>query len=134
RERVALAESWVKMSQEAFQRLKSAESPKGDILATARLAGIMAAKKTADLIPLCHPLALTHLEVDFELEPNDHRLRVTCSASVFAATGVEMEAMVGVSIAALTIYDMLKSLDRGMSLGPTRLLKKTGGRSGEFAQ
>jgi molybdenum cofactor biosynthesis protein MoaC len=130
--RRAIAESWVTMSQEAFARLESASSPKGDVLGTARLAGIMGAKRTSDLIPLCHPLSLTHAEVRFESHAGEHRVRVLAEVEVIDRTGVEMEAMVAASTAALTIYDMLKSIDRSMSIGPTRLLEKSGGRSGHF--
>lgn len=132
-ERYAMAESWVQMSADAFARLRAQEGPKGDVLNTARLAGIMATKRTSDLIPLCHPLALSHAEVTFEEDAANCRVRVLCSATVVAPTGVEMEAMVGAQVATLTIYDMLKSVDRGMSLGPTRLLEKRGGRSGSFS-
>jgi cyclic pyranopterin phosphate synthase len=130
--RRALAESWVSMSREAFERLEGASSPKGDVLGTARLAGILGAKRTADLIPLCHPLSLTHAEVRFESHAAEHRVRVLAEVEVIDRTGVEMEAMVAASTAALTIYDMLKSIDRSMSIGPTRLLEKSGGRSGRF--
>ncbi len=130
--RRALAESWVTMSAEAFERLESASSPKGDVLGTARLAGIMGAKRTSDLIPLCHPLSLTHAEVRFESHAAEHRVRVLAEVEVIDRTGVEMEAMMAASTAALTIYDMLKSIDRSMSIGPSRLLEKSGGRSGHF--
>lgn len=132
--RRAKAECWVKMSAGAFERLVGKSAPKGDVLGTARLAGIMAIKKTSDLIPLCHPLALQHAEIDFEELPAKNQLRVICSVAVEARTGVEMEAMVGANIAALTVYDMMKSVDRGMELGPTRLLEKSGGRSGTFSR
>lgn len=130
--RRALAESWVSMSPAAFERLESAASPKGDVLGTARLAGILGAKRTSDIIPLCHPLGLTHAEVRFESRPADLRVRVLAEVEAIDRTGVEMEALVAASTAALTIYDMLKSIDRGMSIGPTRLLEKSGGRSGDF--
>lgn len=132
--RRAKAECWVKMSPEAFERLMKSETPKGDVLGTARLSGIMATKRTSDLIPLCHPLALEHAEIDFEEYPRENKLRILCSVTVEARTGVEMEAMVGANLAALTVYDMLKSIDRKMELGPTRLLEKSGGRSGTFTQ
>lgn len=132
--RRALAECWVKMSAEALSRLLASDGPKGDVLSTARLAGIMATKRTSDLIPLCHPLALEHAEIDFYPDEASQRVRVTCQVTVEARTGVEMEAMVGANIAALTIYDMLKSIDRGMEIGPARLLEKSGGRSGTFKQ
>lgn len=134
--RRAVAECWITMSADAFARLASVTpgkaSPKGDVLGTARLAGIMATKRTSDLIPLCHPLALTHAEIDFEEEPETSRLRAICRVEVHAQTGVEMEAMVGANVAALTVYDMLKSIDRAMLIGPSRLLHKEGGRSGAF--
>lgn len=120
------------MQPTALERLLSGEGPKGDVLSTARLAGIMATKKTSDLIPLCHPLALQHVEVDFEPDRERGKVRVTCRAEVDAKTGVEMEAMVGANVAALTIYDMLKSVDRSMEIGPSRLIYKAGGRSGTF--
>jgi cyclic pyranopterin phosphate synthase len=132
--RRAQAECWVAMNPSAYARLIHAAAPKGDVLGTARLAGIMATKKTSDLIPLCHPLALQHAEIDFEEFPEESRLRVLCSVTVEARTGVEMEAMVGANVAALTVYDMLKSVDRGMEIGPTRLLEKSGGRSGVFSR
>lgn len=131
-QRMARAETRVTMTPRAYERLVAAQVPKGDVLATARLAGIMATKKTAELIPLCHPLALQHADLDFELEPQVYGVRIECKVEVFGRTGVEMEAMVGASVAALTMYDMLKSLDRGLVIGPTRLLEKSGGRSGHF--
>ncbi len=130
--RRALAESWVTMSREAFARLEAPDSPKGDVLSTARLGGILAAKKTADLIPLCHPLSLTHVEVRFEPDASESRVRILAEVEVIDRTGVEMEAMVAATTAALTIYDMLKSVDRAMQVGPTQLLEKSGGRSGDF--
>jgi cyclic pyranopterin phosphate synthase len=130
--RRAVAECWVTMSREAWERLTRHSAPKGDVLGTARLAGIMATKKTSELIPLCHPLSLRHAEVDLEVSEQHPRIRVTCKVEVFAPTGVEMEAMTGATVAALTVYDMLKSTDRAMSLGPCRLLEKSGGNSGEF--
>lgn len=130
--RRAVAESVVQMSAAAFERLASATAGKGDVLATARLAGIMAAKKTQDLIPLCHAIAITHAQVELALDPAAHRVRAEATVESFDRTGVEMEAMVAASIAALTIYDMLKSYDRGMEVGPTRLLAKSGGRTGDF--
>jgi len=130
--RRALAESAVSMNEQAFAALEGRHAEKGDVLATARIAGIMAAKKTADLIPLCHPLSLQHCEVQLELVPSERRVLVTARAEVIARTGVEMEAMVAATVAALTIYDMLKGIDRAMLVGPTRLLEKSGGKSGDF--
>ncbi len=131
-QRRASAETFVTLSAEAFRQLTQANAPKGDVLAVARVAGIMATKRTADLIPLCHPVALSHAEIRFEELPEQGKVRVLCHAEVKGPTGVEMEAMTGATVAALTIYDMLKSVDRGMALGPTRLLEKSGGRSGSF--
>jgi len=130
--RSARAESFVTMSGEAYERLVRAHVPKGDVLGTARLAGIMASKKTADLIPLCHPLPLQHAEVNFQFFPQKNQLHIECKVEVFGRTGVEMEALLGASTAALTVYDMLKSIDRGLVIGPTRLLEKSGGRSGHY--
>jgi molybdenum cofactor biosynthesis protein MoaC len=130
--RRAEAESRVEMSAAAFELLASNSAPKGDVLGTARLAGIMAAKKTSDLIPLCHPLALTHVAVELSLEPSQHLVHVRATVETQGKTGVEMEALVAASAAALTIYDMLKASDRAMSIGPTRLVHKSGGASGDY--
>lgn len=130
--RRAVAETWVTMSPEAFERLTSSTAPKGDVLGTARIAGILGAKRTSDLIPLCHPLALTKVEVTFEPVAKRFAVHVLAAVEVRGPTGVEMEALTGASVAALTIYDMLKGIDRAMTLGPTRLLEKTGGASGEY--
>ena len=130
--RQAVAESRVTMSADAFARVKTATVPKGDVLGTARLAGIMAAKRTAELIPLCHPLALTKLELTLELEDTGSAIGVRATVEAFDRTGVEMEALTAVSVAALTVYDMLKGIDRAMEIGPTRLVAKSGGRSGDF--
>ncbi|MCA9781141.1 MAG: cyclic pyranopterin monophosphate synthase MoaC [Candidatus Eremiobacteraeota bacterium] len=131
--RLAVAESWVRMSTEAFQALVSDSAPKGDVLATVRLAAVMAVKKTSDLIPLCHPLAVEKVSCEVELhEPDQVRIEVT--ARISGKTGVEMEALTGASIGALTLYDMLKALDKGMTIGPTRLRRKTGGKSGDYEQ
>ena len=133
-QRSAVAETRVTMSAEAFTRVKSATAPKGDVLGTARLAGIMAAKRTAELIPLCHPLALTKLELSLELDEAASAIAVRATVEAFDRTGVEMEALTAVSVAALTVYDMLKGIDRAMEIGPTRLLSKSGGRTGDFAR
>ena len=125
--REAVAQSKVRLSQAARQALQRA-NPKGDVFAAARLAGIMAAKKTADLIPLCHPLGLTHIDVEIELTKTHVDIRVVAENS--GQTGVEMEAMTAASVAALTVYDMLKAVDRGMTIEQVRLLKKSGGKSG----
>jgi cyclic pyranopterin phosphate synthase len=128
--RVAEASGFVQMAESTMAAIRERRTPKGDPLETARLAGIMAAKRTGELIPLCHPLALTHVDVQITLEENG--ARVTASASTSAQTGVEMEALTAVSVAALTLYDMLKAIDRGMVIGEIRLERKSGGRSGEW--
>jgi len=130
--RVAVAEGFVSMLGETLALIEEGDAKKGDVLATARLAGIMAAKRTHELIPLCHPLALTQVTVDFEPSKNPAGIRVTASAKVTGQTGVEMEAMTAVSVACLTIYDMVKAVDRGMSFSGIRLLEKSGGRSGHY--
>jgi cyclic pyranopterin phosphate synthase len=130
--RRAVAESRVRMNPEAFARLRAADVPKGDVFGTARLAGIMAAKKTADLIPLCHPLHLTRVEVTLALSDAENAVEIETRVEAFDRTGVEMEALVAASTAALTVYDMLKSFDRGMVIGPTQLVHKSGGRTGDF--
>jgi cyclic pyranopterin phosphate synthase len=128
--RTAIAEGRISMSPEALAEVESANAAKGDVLAVARIAGITAAKKTADLIPLCHPLPLTAVSVDFELIPGG--VRAEASASTTWGTGVEMEAMTAASVALLTIYDMVKAVDKAMVISGVRLLKKTGGKSGAF--
>lgn len=128
--RVAVAEGRIAMSAEALAAIRDGTVPKGDVLAAARIAGIMAAKKTAELIPLCHPLALDAVTVDFEIE--DGAVRVIASASLTGRTGVEMEALTAASIALLTLYDMAKALDKGMIISGIRLLEKRGGKSGDW--
>jgi cyclic pyranopterin monophosphate synthase len=130
--RTARAEGFVTMMPETLELILSGRVPKGDVLATARIAGIMAAKRTHELIPLCHSLPLTEVTVEFEPSRDPPGLAVTASAKVDAKTGVEMEALVAVSIACLTIYDMCKAADRAMSFTGIRLVQKTGGRSGTF--
>lgn len=130
--RVAVAEGFVSMQSETLKLIEEGDAKKGDVLATARLAGIMAAKRTHELIPLCHPLALSQVTVDFESTKKPAGIRVTARVKVSGQTGVEMEAMTAVSIACLTIYDMVKAVDRGMSFSGIRLLEKSGGRSGHY--
>jgi cyclic pyranopterin phosphate synthase len=132
--RQAVAESRVTMNADAFARVKSATVPKGDVLGTARLAGIMAAKRTSELIPLCHPLSLTKVELTLELDEARSAIAVRATVEAFDRTGVEMEALTAASVAVLTIYDMLKGIDRAMEMGPTRLVAKSGGRTGDFAR
>lgn len=129
-ERRAVAGGRITMSAEALEAIRSGNAPKGDVLSTARIAGIMAAKRTADLIPLCHPLALTKVGVDFIWENNG--ISVTAVAQTTGPTGVEMEALTAASVALLTLYDMAKALDRAMIVGDIRLLEKNGGRSGDW--
>jgi cyclic pyranopterin phosphate synthase len=129
--RMARAESFVVMLPETLQRIVDRRVSKGDVLEVARLAGIMATKRTADLIPLCHPLGIDGVEVS--LQPIDATtVRIEATVRVEGRTGVEMEALTAVSVAALTVYDMCKAVDRGMTLGPARLLEKSGGKSGHF--
>ena len=129
-DRVAVAEGHISMSPGLAARFFSGDLPKGDAAAVARVAGIAGAKRTADLIPLCHPIPLTGVELT--LEPVGHGIRITATVSTTGQTGVEMEAMTAVSIAALTIYDMVKSVERGVTIESVHLLRKTGGRSGEW--
>ena len=131
-ERVAAAEGFVAMALATLDLILDGKAEKGDVLATARIAGIMAAKRTSELIPLCHPLPLTQVTVDFEPSRDPSGIRVEARAKVEAKTGVEMEALTAVSIACLTIYDMCKAADRAMSFSNIRLIEKTGGRSGDF--
>lgn len=130
-ERTATAEGFVVAKPETIARIVGGGTAKGDVREVARLAGIMAAKKTGELIPLCHPLGLDGIEIDFSLA-SPTQLRIVATASLTAKTGVEMEALTAVSIAALTVYDMCKSADKGMTIGPIRLLSKTGGKSGDW--
>jgi cyclic pyranopterin phosphate synthase len=128
--RTAVASARVLMPSETVTAIQQHTTPKGDPLEAARLAGIMAAKRTAELIPLCHPLPLTHVDVETEITDAGIRLRSTVSTN--AQTGVEMEALVAVSVAALTIYDMCKALDKGIVISEVRLESKTGGKSGDY--
>ena len=129
-ERSATAGGRIKMSDSAISAIKDGDAPKGDVLGTARIAAIMAAKRTAEIIPLCHPLGLDAVEIDFAYE--EDAIRVTAKASLIGKTGVEMEAMVAASTALLTIYDMAKALDKGMVIEEVRLLEKLGGKSGHW--
>lgn len=131
-DRIAVAEGFVSMEAETLKLIEEGDAKKGDVLGTARLAGIMAAKRTHELIPLCHPLALSQVTVDFETSKEPAGIRVTAMAKVSGQTGVEMEAMTAVSVACLTIYDMVKAVDRSMSFSGIRLLEKSGGRTGHF--
>jgi cyclic pyranopterin phosphate synthase len=130
-QRRALAEAIVRMKPATMRALRSRAVAKGDALTTAQIAGIAAAKRTSDLIPLCHPIALTHVGVTFTLRAPGSVI-VRCETACTGATGVEMEALTGAAVAALTLYDMCKAIDRGMSVTSLRLLEKSGGRSGTF--
>jgi len=130
--RVAVAEGLVAMSSDLASRFFEGDLPKGDAAAVARIAGITGAKKTSDLIPLCHPISLTGVEV--ALERATHGVRITATVSTTGPTGVEMEAMTAVSTAALTVYDMVKSVERGVTIETVRLIHKAGGRSGEWTR
>ena len=131
-DRVAVAGARVVMRPETLERIRVGDVAKGDVLAVARLAGIMAAKRTAELIPLCHPLALTSVEVELACEPQTSAVEITATCRLQGRTGVEMEALTAASVAALTIYDMCKAVDRGMVVTDLRLLRKSGGRSGDW--
>jgi cyclic pyranopterin phosphate synthase len=130
--RTARAAGFVKMNAETLHLIEKGEAKKGDVLATARIAGIMAAKKTHDLIPLCHPLLITKASVEFTTSQSPVGIAVVAEVKVSGQTGVEMEALTAVSVACLTIYDMLKAADKGMIIRDVRLLEKSGGRSGHF--
>lgn len=129
--RVAIARGTVRMAPETLTLLREGRAKKGDVCAVARLAGIMAAKRTADLIPLCHPLSLTRVDLAFEEDPSG-LLTIRAEVATHGQTGVEMEALTAVSVAALTVYDMLKAVDRGMVIGDIRLVLKEGGASGRY--
>lgn len=132
--REARAEAWVIMQPATLSAILDGNVPKGDVLATARIAGIQAAKNCSQLIPLCHPLQLSGITVDFEAEAGLGRLRIETRCKLSGRTGVEMEALTAASVAALTIYDMCKALEKGMVITDIRLLEKTGGKSGDFVR
>ena len=131
--RLARAEALVSMQPETLRLITNRQVAKGDVFEVARLAGIMAAKRTPDLIPLCHPLGLDHVAVTLSAA-DERTVRIEATVGIEGRTGVEMEALTAVSVAALTIYDMCKSVDRAMTIGPVRLLEKSGGRSGHFVR
>lgn len=130
--REAIAEGRISMNQECFDQLKAGSIGKGDVLGVARIAGIMGAKKTSELIPLCHLLNLAKTEIDFELEDETCSVRTICTVRTTGKTGVEMEALTGVQIALLTIYDMCKAVDKGMEMNGIHLCQKSGGKSGIY--
>lgn len=131
-QRTAIAEGFIEMTAETLSLVISGDAKKGDVLAAARIAGIMAAKKTSELIPLCHPLSLTKAAIEFAPSEKPPGLHIRAEVSVTGPTGVEMEALTAVSVAALTVYDMLKAADRGMEISGVRLVSKSGGRSGTY--
>ncbi|RLV60739.1 cyclic pyranopterin monophosphate synthase MoaC [Parashewanella curva] len=131
-ERTARAEAIIEMAPETLTLILSGQHHKGDVFATARIAGIMAAKKTSDLIPLCHPLMLTKVEVDIEAQPEQNQVRIITLCKLKGKTGVEMEALTAASVTALTIYDMCKAVQKDMIIKEVRLLEKQGGKSGHF--
>lgn len=130
--RSATARAYVEMQASTLAMIDSDQHKKGDVYAVARIAGIQATKKCADLIPLCHPLNLTHVSLDIHSDVKNSRVEIRCTCELDAKTGVEMEALTGASIAALSIYDMCKAVDKGMLIGPTQLMTKTGGKSGDW--
>lgn len=132
-ERVAKAVAIITMQPETLKLIQDGKAKKGDVLGVARLAGIMAAKKTADLIPLCHPLALTHVGIEFKIHESSNSIEALATCKLKGRTGVEMEALTAASITVLTIYDMCKAVDRGMIISSTKLLEKSGGKSGSYS-
>lgn len=131
-QRTAWAEGYIRMSAHTLQMISSGEHAKGDVFAVARIAGIQAAKQTASLIPLCHPLMLSKVQLDFELEPKHRRVRVIAMCKLAGQTGVEMEALTAVSVAALTLFDMCKAVDPAMVIDGIRVLEKQGGKTGHW--
>ena len=132
--RTAYARGTIQVNQEIIEHIKNNTIEKGDVLGVARIAGIMGAKKTAELIPLCHLLNLTKVEIDFEYLEEEHGIRAICHTACTGRTGVEMEALTGVNTALLTIYDMCKAVDRGMEIREIHLLEKSGGKSGKWVR
>jgi cyclic pyranopterin monophosphate synthase len=130
--RVAVAGGWVRMQRATYELIASGGASKGDVIGVARIAAIQAAKRTSELIPLCHPIALTHVAAEFKLDPALPGVHCTVTAETVGATGVEMEALTAVQVGLLTIYDMCKAVDRGMVIEQVRLLEKRGGKSGDW--
>ena len=131
-QRIAVAEGTIRMQSETLQRIVQGSHKKGDVLGVARIAGVMAAKKTADLIPLCHPLQLTHVDIQLNADEKEQSVHCVVEVKTDGKTGVEMEALTAVQITLLTIYDMCKAMDRGMSMSDIALVKKSGGKSGDW--
>lgn len=132
--RIAVAEGWIRMRPDTLKLIEHGGHKKGDVLGIARVAGIMGAKKTADLIPLCHPLALTRIEIDLESIPEESAVYCRALVETRGKTGVEMEALCAVQVSLLTVYDMCKAVDRGMTIESVRLLRKSGGKSGDWSR
>lgn len=130
--REAIATSYISMQQETLAKVINQGIEKGDVLAVARIAGIQASKKCSELIPLCHPLQLSSVSIDFTIDETESKIQILCHCKLAGRTGVEMEALIGASIAALTIYDMCKAIEKDMVIGETRLEKKSGGKSGTW--
>ncbi|MCW9023229.1 MAG: cyclic pyranopterin monophosphate synthase MoaC [Gammaproteobacteria bacterium] len=130
--RTAITAGWISMEPETLKLIQSGGHKKGDVLGIARIAGIMAAKRTSDLVPLCHPLMLTHVDIDLQVDKTHNRVNCQTTVETSGQTGVEMEALTATQIALLTIYDMCKAVDRGMVMGDVRLLEKKGGKSGHW--
>ena len=133
-ERKAIAGGYIEMEPDTLKLIVEGHHKKGDVLGIARVAGIMATKRTADLIPLCHPLSLTHVSIEFDIDAQKNRVNCQVTAQVSGQTGVEMEALTGVQITLLTIYDMCKAVDRGMKISDVRLMEKSGGKSGHWVR
>jgi molybdenum cofactor biosynthesis protein MoaC len=131
-DRTAITEGFIEMSPATLQRVLNGDNKKGDVLGIARIAGIMASKKTADLVPLCHPLPITHVDIKFEADTQHNRISCQTTVTTSGKTGVEMEALNATQVALLTIYDMCKAVDRGMTIQGVRLLEKKGGKSGHW--
>ena len=131
-QREAIATGTIFVNEETFKRIKGGSIAKGDVLGVARVAGIMATKKTSELIPMCHPLMLTKSKIDFELNEEEKSVTAICTVKLAGKTGVEMEALTGVNVALLTIYDMCKAINKGMVISNVHLVKKTGGKSGKY--
>lgn len=131
-ERMAVAKGRIRVNREVFEAIKQGTAAKGDVLGVARIAGIMATKRTSELIPMCHPLMLTKASVDFSMDEEQLEIEAVCTAKLAGRTGVEMEALTGVTTALLTIYDMCKAMDRGMLIKDVCLLEKSGGKSGHY--
>ena len=131
-QRIAVAEGYIQMQADTLQRIVQGEHKKGDVLGVARIAGVMAAKKTSDLIPLCHPLALTHVDIQLDADEKNQRVHCVVEVKTSGQTGVEMEALTAVQITLLTIYDMCKAMDKGMVMSDIGLVSKAGGKSGSW--